>query len=106
MPEAAKKPGKQPSDHKPKAEAAEVEEAKPPADLPRTVDINGTPYQIDPDRFDLTYVELMEDEKYVLVLRHILGDEQWGKFKDQFRNEKGLIPQEAFEHFNMVFEGN
>ena len=102
MPNAVKKPGKQPQDRQPKA----VEQA-PPADQPREVEINGHSYTIDTARFDLAFQELMEDEKYVLVLRHLLGREQWDRFKEENTNEAGLIDPSVLDDFQAVaFEGN
>src|SRR5690242_16419064 len=92
MPEAKKA-----LDHQPK-------KAKP-VDQVRTVTLDGHEYQIDPAVFDdLEFLELVEDEKWVSVLRLMLGKTQWAQFKENHADENGRVTGEKFakvmEDFN------
>lgn len=86
MPET-KKP-KQPEDHQPKADA------RPKT---QTVTLDGHDYQIDPARMDdLSVLELIEDEKWIGVLRAVLGPEQWAAFKTNHADEQGRVTGAKF----------
>lgn len=48
---------------------------------------------------DLEFLEAVEDDKYIVATRRVLGAEQWGRLKDVLRNDDGRIPPEAFNEF-------
>ena len=48
---------------------------------------------------DLELLEMIEDEKILSAVRRILGDEQWGRYKDQNRTESGRVDPSDLEAF-------
>jgi hypothetical protein len=48
----------------------------------------------------------MEDEKPVSVLRHLMGAEQWERFKKEQADEEGLISGDILNAFQAAFEGH
>lgn len=90
---AAPKPAgvKQPQDHAAKAEAK---------DKDVELDFEGVHYVIDRDNAkNLELMEFVEDEQYIKAIRGYLGADQWAKFKDANRDEKGRVAAEPFEPF-------
>ena len=88
---------KKPQDHQAKAEA-------------RGEDIvvvhDGVTYQIDLDNADnLELLEFIEDEHYIKAIRGYLGADQWAKFKDAHRDDKGRVSAATFEDFINVVMG-
>ena len=87
IPEGAKKP----TDRQPKAEAR--------GDV-ITVEHKGATYEIDRDNADnLELMEFIEDEQYIKATRGYLGADQWAKWKDANRDEKGRVRSADFESF-------
>jgi hypothetical protein len=87
IPEGAKVP----ADRQPKAEAR--------GDV-ITVEHKGATYEIDRDNADnLELMEFAEEGKYILAIRGYLGDDQWSKWKDAVRDEKGRVRTAEFETF-------
>ena len=87
IPEGAKKP----TDRQPKAEAH--------GDV-ITVEHNGATYEIDRDNADnLELMEFVEDGNYISAIRGYLGKDQWAKWKDAQRDEKGRVRSADFESF-------
>ena len=87
IPEGAKKP----TDRQAKAEA-----------LGQFIefDHDGQHYAIDRDNDNnLELKEFTEDGDYIKAIRGYLGADQWAKFKDANRDEKGRVDAEAFEPF-------
>jgi len=87
IPEGAKTP----TDRQPKAEArSEFLE----------VEHNGQTYRIDRDNADnLELMEFTEDGKYISAIRGYLGEDQWAKWKDANRDDKGRVRSADFEAF-------
>ena len=87
IPEGAKVP----TDRQPKAEArAEV----------IVVEHNGETYRIDRDNADnLELMEFTEDGQYIKAIRGYLGLDQWSKWKDANRDDKGRVRSADFESF-------
>jgi len=82
---------RKPQDHAAKAEA-KGEDVK--------FDHEGVHYVIDRDNVDnLELMEFVEDEQYIKAIRGYLGVDQWAKFKDSHRDEKGRVDSKAFEPF-------
>jgi hypothetical protein len=82
---------KVPTDHQPKAEAAA-----------QHLDVlhNGETYRIDRDNADnLELMEFTEDGKYISAIRGYLGEDQWSKWKNANRDEKGRVRSGDFESF-------
>lgn len=48
---------------------------------------------------DVEILELLEDEKYLSVVRRVLGREQWDRFKDSERLDDGRVPAASLESF-------
>lgn len=64
------------------------------------VEHNGITYQIDRDNADnLELMEFIEDQQYIKATRGYIGDDQWQKFKDANRDEKGRVRSSDFEPF-------
>lgn len=91
---------KKPEDHKAKA-ALDATKAEATGDAqPVSFVFDGETYTIDADAADdLELMEYIEDEKYILALRGYLGAEQWRRFKDGHRNEKGRVTAERAGEF-------
>jgi hypothetical protein len=90
---AAPKPTdvKLPQDHAAKAEAKSQ-------DVKFAYD--GVHYVIDRDNADnLELMEFVEDEQYIKAIRGYLGLDQWAKFKDSHRDDKGRVSTDAFDPF-------
>lgn len=84
-------PVKQPQDRQAKAEAVG-------RDI--VVEHDGVTYQIDRGNVDnLELLEFIEDEKYIKAIRGYLGPDQWDKFKDAHRDDKGRVSAATFEDF-------
>jgi hypothetical protein len=82
---------KAPEDHKAKSTAAAKAEATGEAQ-PMSFEFDGETYTIDADAADdLELMEYIESEKYILALKGYLGAEQWNRFKDTHRNDKGRV---------------
>lgn len=82
---------RKPADHQAKAEAKgqDVE-----------FDHEGVHYVIDRDNvYNLELMEFVEDESYIRAIRGYLGKDQWVKFKDANRDDKGRVDASAFEPF-------
>jgi len=87
IPEGAKLP----TDHAPKAEAR---------DQFIEVEHNGATYRIDRENADnLELMEFTEDGKYISAIRGYLGPDQWSKWKDANRDDKGRVRSADFESF-------
>jgi hypothetical protein len=87
----APKDAKKPQDRQAKAEALSqfIE-----------LDHDGEHYVIDRDNANnLELLEFIEDGNYIKAIRGYLGADQWGKFKDANRDDKGRVDAEAFEPF-------
>jgi len=82
---------KKPTDRQPKAEAK--------ADF-LEVTHNDAVYRIDRDNADnLELMEFVEDGKYIIAIRGYLGEDQWAKWKDANRDDKGRVRSADFEPF-------
>lgn len=82
---------RQPEDHKPK------KDKRPPVEEPKRVVLDGHDYLIDPARMDdLRFLEAYEDEKWVTVLRMMLGPEQWAQFYANHSDENGRVTGAKF----------
>lgn len=82
---------KKPQDHLVKAEAAGESVS---------FDYDGLTYTIDRGNVDnLELMEFVEDEKYLSAIRGYLGPDQWVKWKDAHRDDKGRVKSEHFEPF-------
>src|SRR5690242_11778531 len=82
---------KKPSDRQAKAEAKSqfIE-----------LDHDGEHYVIDRDNADnLELMEFVEDGQYIKAIRGYLGLDQWAKFKDSHRDDKGRVTTDEFESF-------
>lgn len=100
-----KKPGKQPADH-------QTKQLPPaPADRIRMITWEGHEYAIDPRAMDdLAFMELladMESKPYLIakVVAHILGPEQWARFKVDHADDAGRIASERVGEFFDVLNG-
>lgn len=82
----------QPADHLPaKAEAKGG---------PVVFEFDGDTYEIDRDNTDnLELFEAIEDEKYMTAIRGFIGQDQWQKWKDAHRDDKGRVRTDKFEPF-------
>ena len=82
---------KKPQDHAAKAEAV---------DGPIEVEHNGVLYLIDRDNADnLELMEFVEDRQYIKAIRGYVGQDQWDRFKDANRDDKGRVRSADFEPF-------
>ena len=64
------------------------------------VEHGGITYQIDRDNADnLELMEFTEDGKYITAIRGYLGEDQWGKWKEANRDDKGRVRTADFEDF-------
>lgn len=87
IPEGAKKP----TDRATKAEARSES---------IVVEHKGLTYRVDRENADnLELMEFAEEGKYILAIRGYLGADQWDKWKDAVRDEKGRVPSAEFEPF-------
>ena len=85
---------KKPSDRQAKKNEAAPDEAQDIA-----FEWGGYTYTIPAEAFDdVEILELLEDEKHLLVVRQILGS-QWGEWKDRNRNASGRVPAEPLVEF-------
>lgn len=48
---------------------------------------------------DLEILEFVEDQKFITVMRRVLGEEQWGRYKEAHRAEDGRVSTDGFEGF-------
>lgn len=48
---------------------------------------------------DIEILEFIEDEKYILALRRMLGKEAWTQFKNSVRTPDGRVPSAPLEAF-------
>lgn len=88
IPQGAKKP----ADHK----AAKAEALGEPV----VFEYEGTRYEIDRENADnLELMEFGEDGKYISAIRGYIGADQWSKWKDAHRDEKGRVKADLFEPF-------
>lgn len=72
-------------------------------DEPIIVEFDGETYTIDRDNADnLELFEFIEDEKYMSAIRGFVGPEQWAKYKDAHRDEKGRVPAATFQDFLQI----
>lgn len=63
-------------------------------------DYEGVAYSIDRDNADnLEILEFVEDAQYIKAIRGYLGVEQWAKWKDANRDDKGRVSAGHFEPF-------
>ena len=69
-------------------------------------DHDGDHYVIDRENADnLELMEFVEDGQYIKAIRGYVGLDQWDKFKDSHRDDKGRVTTETFETFlNAVME--
>ena len=82
---------KKPQDHQAKAEAKSQ-------DIALTFD--GVKYLIERDNADnLELMEFVEDERYVSAIRGFIGLDQWKRWKDDHRDERGRVTKAEFERF-------
>lgn len=66
----------------------------------RTFTYEGVQYTLRGDSMeDVELVELLEDEKYISLLRKLVGPAKWAEFKDSVRTEDGRVPLEALRGF-------
>ena len=87
IPEGAKRP----SDHAAKAEATGAT---------IVVEFGGLTYEIDRDNADnLELMEFIEEGQYIKATKGYIGADQWAKFKDAHRDEKGRVRSADFEPF-------
>jgi hypothetical protein len=70
------------------------------------LDHDGEHYVIDRENADnLELMEFVEDGQYIKAIRGYLGLDQWAKFKDSHRDDKGRVTTDDFEAFlNAVME--
>lgn len=82
--------------------------AKPPADRVRTVTWEDREYSIDPAALDdITFMELLSemDTKpfYIAkVVAHMLGEEQWERFKREHADDNGRLSTSRVGEFFTV----
>lgn len=85
--------------------AAKAEVQGPDADKPvlikeTTIEHEGVEYAFRQDAFDdIEILEELEDERYISVMRKILGKKKWVEFKESVRTESGRVPTGEFETF-------
>jgi hypothetical protein len=112
-PTAARAPAKKaPAARKPRtAPAQKAEAAAEPTTL--IVPLDGVDYHLDPDVFnDVEILELLgeiqsNEQVYLLpsVMKRMLGDEQFGSWKDAHRLPTGRVPLEPMMSFlDQLFE--
>ena len=88
VPQGAKKP----TDRAAKAEAKRAQFIE--------IDHNEVRYIIDRDNADnIELMEFVEDGKYITAIKGYIGDDQWERFKDANRDEKGRVRSANFEPF-------
>lgn len=64
------------------------------------VEHDGITYEIDRDNTDnIELMEFVEDGKYITAIKGYIGEDQWQKFKDASRDEKGRVRSADFEPF-------
>lgn len=64
------------------------------------LEYGGETYTIPADTMDnIEIIEFIEDEEYIHAIRAIIGREQWSKFKDAHRDERGRVSTEDFQAF-------
>lgn len=86
---------RKPQDHLPKNTAKSEGEGR---DI--VAEFNGETYTITKDRADnLEIMEYVEDQEYIKALRGYLGLEQWATWKEQARDDDGIVRMSAFEQF-------
>jgi hypothetical protein len=69
----------------------------------RVFEYEGREYNVSSSALDdVEILELLEDEKYISVVRRILGKEQWETFKDSVREADGRVPSASLEGFLKV----
>ncbi len=96
------KPPKTPQDRQPKKA-----KTKKPVDQVKTITLDGHDYRIDPDVFnDLRFLELYEDEKWIGVLRHMLGPEQLRQFYENHASKNGRVTGEKFTQIMEEFQAS
>lgn len=96
-----------PADHKAKKSKAARDAAKAEAaGQPITFIYQDVRYDIDRENAnDLELTEFAEDGKYLSAIRGYLGRDQWSKWKDANRDDKGRVDATHFEPFlNAVME--
>lgn len=87
---------RKPQDHLPKQNTAKSEGQG--RDI--VAEFNGETYAITRDRADnLEIMEFVEDQEYIKALRGYLGRDQWDRWKEQARDEDGIVRMGAFEEF-------
>lgn len=90
---------KRPADHKAKA--------TPPPSRVQKVTLDGHEYEIDPARLDdLHVLEAIEDGRWIAVLRHTLGAEQWQQFYDNHADENGRVTTAKFGQIMQELEAS
>lgn len=78
-----------------------------PVDQTKTVTLDGHEYKIDPAVFDdLRFLEFYEDQKWVSVMRHMLGPAQWAQFYENHADENGRVTGEKFSKILEDFEAS
>ena len=78
-----------------------------PVDQVKTVMLDGHEYKIDPAVFDdLRFLELYEDQKWIGVMRHMLGPEQWVQFYTNHADENGRVTGAKFQKIMDDFEAS
>ena len=83
-----------------KAEAARAVGEEPEAPAKLDVEFEGRVYTIRADAMmDVEVLEAVEDEKWIWVMRLVLGIPQWKAFKNQIRTEEGRVPAARLEEF-------
>lgn len=84
--------------------AEESEETTAPEAV--SFEFDGVTYSIDADALDdVELLELIEEEKHILVLRGYLGREQWEEFKDSHRNDRGRVGSEPVKRLMAAVMG-
>lgn len=87
VPDGAKKPADRAAKAEAKAQFIEF-------------DHDGEHYVIDRENADnLELMEFTEDGQYIKAIRGYVGLDQWAKFKEAHRDDKGRVTTESFESF-------
>ena len=84
-----------------KAEAElQIDPDKPVIIRETTIEYKGVEYTVRQDTFDdVELLEMLEDERYISLVRRIVGPKKWAEFKDSARTESGRVPAKELEAF-------
>ncbi len=93
VPERVKKPQDRAAKAEAKSQHIEVEHG-------------GITYVIDRENADnLELMEFIEEGKYISAIKGYVGEDQWTKFKDAHRDDKGRVRSSEFESFLQAVMG-